>query len=98
MPWTLFKKKKTDELKNVMYNLVEVLRKVAILILPCMEETAQKMFNQLGITNKEFMNWESTKQNIEYAENAKVVEKGEPLFIRLDLTEEVEYLKEAMQK
>ena len=81
-----------------MYNLEEVLRKVAILISSCMEETAKKMFNQLGIQNLEFMNWESTKQNVEYPENSKVVEKGEPLFVRLDLTEEVEYLKEAMKK
>ena len=98
MPWALYKEEKIEELKDVMYHLVENLRKVAILIKPYMEETSPKMFNQLGITDENLMTWDSTKEYPEYKEGLKVVEKGEPLFARLDLAEEVEFLKQEMQK
>ena len=31
-------------------------------------------------------------------EDTKVIEKGEPLFMRLDVEEEVEFIKEGMKK
>ena len=49
MPWALFKEEKTQELEDVMYHLVEALRKVAILLKPIMEETSNKIFEQLNI-------------------------------------------------
>ena len=97
MPWALYKEEKTEELKDVMYHLVENLRKVAILIKPYMEETSPKIFNQLGIAEESLMTWDSIKEYPEY-NGLKVVEKGEPLFVRLDLAEEVEFLKQEMQK
>ena len=81
-----------------MYHLVEVLRKVAIMITPYMEETPSKIFKQLNIENKELVTWESIKQYPEFSENLKVIEKGEPLFVRLDLEEEIEFLKQEMNK
>ena len=98
MPWALYKEEKTEKLKNVMYFLVETLRKVAIMLQPAMEETSVKMFNQLGIVDEKLMTWDSIKEYPEYKEGLKVVEKGEPLFVRLDLAEEVEFLKQEMQK
>ncbi len=97
MPWTLFKEEKTEELSDVMYHLVETLRKVAILIMPCMEETSVSMFKQLGIKNETFKTWESVKENAEM-KDLKVVEKGEPIFVRLDLEQETEFLKNEMSK
>ena len=97
MPWALYKEEKTEELKNVMYHLVEVLRKVAIMIRPGLEETSDKMFKQLGIVDENLKTWNSLKEYPEF-ENLKVVEKGEPLFVRLDLAEEVEFLKAEMNK
>ena len=97
MPWSLYKEEKTEELKDVMYHLVENLRKVAIMINPYMEETTPKMFNQLGIDNENLMTWDSIKVYPEY-KDIKVVEKGEPLFVRLDLQEEIEFLKNEMSK
>ena len=97
MPWTLFKEEKTEELADVMYHLVETLRKVAILIMPCMEETSEKMFKQLGIKDENLKTWESTKENADM-KNLKVVEKGEPIFVRLDLETETEFLKNEMSK
>ena len=97
MPWALFKEERTEELADVMYHLVETLRKVAILIMPCMEETSTSMFKQLGIEDNSLKTWESLKDNAEL-NNLKVVEKGEPIFVRLDLTEETEFLKNEMSK
>lgn len=97
MPWVLFKEGKTEELVDVMYHLVEALRKVAILIMPSMEETSEKMFTQLGIENKNLKTWQSAKENAEM-KDFKVVEKGEPIFVRLDLAQETEFLKNEMSK
>ena len=97
MPWALYKEEKVEELKDVMYHLVENLRKVAIMVKPYMEETTPKMFNQLGINNENLMTWDSIKEYPEY-KDIKVVEKGEPLFVRLDLEQEVEFLKNEMSK
>lgn len=97
MPWVLFKEEKTEELEDVMYHLVETLRKVAILIMPFMEETSEKMFTQLGIEDETLKTWESIKENANI-NNTKVVEKGEPIFVRLDLAEETEFLKNEMNK
>ena len=54
------------------------------------------MFNQLGITNSELKTWESLI-NASYETGAKVIEKGEPLFVRLDKEEEIEYIKNNMK-
>ena len=67
------------------------------MIKPYMEETTPKMFNQLGINNENLMTWNSIKEYPEY-KDIKVVEKGEPLFVRLDLEQEVEFLKNEMSK
>ena len=97
-PWVLAKNEDDKEkLEGVMYHLVENLRKIAILIKPFMTETSNKIFNQLNITNKDLQEWTSIyNYNLLY-ENIKVIEKGEPLFVRLDKEEEIEYIKEGMK-
>ncbi len=97
-PWVLAKNEETEKLQSVMYHLVENLRKVAILIKPFMNETSIKIFKQLGINVKELLTWESLYQYNTLPEGVKVIEKGEPLFIRLDMNEEVEYIKEGMKR
>ena len=59
-------------------------------------ETAEKIFNQLGIINPKLKTWDSIK-NESYEIGTKVIEKGEPLFVRLDKDEEVEYIKNHMK-
>ena len=49
-PWVLAKEGKTEELQMVMYTLLELLRKIAMHLLPVMPETAQKLLAQLGQT------------------------------------------------
>lgn len=61
------------------------------MLLPFMEETAQNMLRQIGIP-EELQKWENLeKYNI--LKNIKVIEKGEPLFMRKEKEEELEYLK-----
>ena len=95
-PWVLAKTEEKEKLSSVMYHLVENLRKIAILIRPALEETSDKIFNQLGLNDDKLFAWESIKSN-NIPEGTKVIEKGEPLFIRLEKEEEIEYIRSAMK-
>ena len=97
-PWVLSKNEEKDKLDSVMYHLSENLRKIAIMILPIMSNTGKEIFRQLGIDKLELMEWESIKNGIKIKEGTKVIKKGEPLFVRLDMGEEISYIKEKMNK
>lgn len=97
MPWALAKEEKTEELESSMYHLIENLRKIAILIRPFMTETAENIFRQIGIEEEELKSW-NTINDYDKLENLKVIEKGEPIFMRLNMEKEVEYLKSIMKK
>ena len=97
MPWQLSKEEDTEKLKSTMYHLIENLRKIAILIKPFMNDTAENIFRQIGIEKEELKTWEKIKEN-DQLKDIKVIQKGEPIFMRLNVEEEVEYLKDAMKK
>ena len=100
-PWTLAKSENEEDkekLKSVMYHLAENLRIVAILLRPFIPDTSNKMLEQLGIKNKDYITWESTKNYRTIKEDIKVIEKGEPIFMRLDMEEEIAYIREGMKK
>ncbi len=94
-PWVLAKNEEKEYLSLVMYNLVDSLRKIAILIMPFMKNTSNSMFNQLGINDDKLKSWDSLYQN-NCLKEINVIEKGEPLFLRLDSDEEVQYIKDVM--
>ena len=96
-PWTLAKDEKVEELKSVMYHLIESLRRIAILIYPFMKDTSINMLNQLGINDESLKTWDSLKK-YDQLKSIKVIDKGEPIFMRLNYEEEVEYIKQQMQK
>ena len=87
-PWKLAREEdKKNRLSTVMYNLVEGLYKIAIIISPFMSQTAQKMINQLGLIEdvtkvklKKFKEWGI------YPIGNKLKEP-EPIFPRIDLEE-----------
>ncbi|MCI9016939.1 MAG: methionine--tRNA ligase [Clostridia bacterium] len=91
-PWVLAKEGEEDKLKSVMYHLVENLRKIAIYLTPFMQDTKDSIFRQLGI-NENLQTWESLIDYTKIPENTKVVKQGEPLFLRLEKEEEINYLK-----
>jgi len=93
-PWVLAKEGK-EELKSVMFNLAEALRKIAIMSAPFIPESSKKILNQLGIDEKD-ATWDSLYSFDVIQPGTKVIAQGEPLFVRLDKEEEIEYIKSAM--
>ena len=90
-PWELYKNEEIDKLESSMYHLIENIRKIGIMLLPIMEETAKNLLNQIGVS-EELQTWTSLKE-YNKLENVKVIEKGEPLFMRKNMEEELEYLR-----
>jgi len=80
-----------------MYHLIENLRQIAILIKPFMNETSENILRQIGIENENLKTWESLN-NYKNLKEIKVIEKGEPIFMRLNAEEEIEYIKQVMKK
>ena len=94
-PWILVKNEENEKLASVMYHLVENLRKIAIMLRPAMEDTSNKILSQLGLQN--LNDWESIYDYKLISKNTKVIEKGEPLFVRLEREDEIEFIKNAMK-
>ena len=97
-PWTLEKNGEKEKLQACMYHLIENLRKVGIILLPFMPETSNNILRQIGINDENLKIWESIYDYNIIPERTKVIEKGEPLFMRLDVEKEVEYIKEGMKQ
>ncbi len=72
-PWKL----KGDELSNVLYNLLESLRIISILIDPFMPETSKKMREQLGIRSQDL-------SMIRFGEFKGKPRRGEILFRKVE--------------
>ncbi|MCP2240994.1 methionine--tRNA ligase [Thermoanaerobacterium thermosaccharolyticum] len=90
MPWVLAKdESKKGRLKTVLYNLVESLRFVAVLITPFMPNTPIKIYEQLGIDD-DLRTWDSLKFGL--LKSGTKVKRGENIFPRIDAEKE---LKEA---
>ena len=96
-PWVLAKNEEIDKLEAVMSNLVETLRIIAILINPALKETSNKIFTQLGINDEKYKEYETIKVFGTVTKDLTVIEKGEPIFVRLDQAEEIEYIKNKMK-
>jgi len=94
-PWVLAREDKTDELANVLAHLVESLRIVGTLLRPFLVETPDKIATQLGLDLDEDMAFDQLSFG-QFPEGRQVVEKGEPIFPRLDADEETEAIKESM--
>lgn len=90
-PWELAKNEESEKLESSIYHLIENIRKIGIILLPFMEKTAKNLLNQIGIT-EEFKTWDSLYE-YDKLKGIKVIEKGEPLFMRKDIEEELEYLR-----
>ena len=90
MPWALAKdEEKKDRLSTVLYNLVESIRILAVLISPFMPETSKAIFAQL---NTDITDYESVKTFGAIKEGAKVG-TASPLFARIDAQKMIEEIK-----
>lgn len=96
-PWILAKDPaQAERLQAVMYNLAEVLRIIAILIAPFVPVTAPKIYEQLGLGKPEsFFMADAVWGKL--ATGTKV-QKGEPLFPRIEVTEAGETVIAATKK
>lgn len=91
-PWILSKTEEGKErLKRVMFNLVEAIRVIAILLKPFLIDTHESIIKAIGLTDKNLMTFESTKQLQEGVIGSKVV-KGQHLFSRIDIDKELKEL------
>ncbi|WP_440110578.1 methionine--tRNA ligase [Paenibacillus sp. QZ-Y1] len=95
-PWALARDEaKRDELASVMSHLIESLRIASILLQPFLTRAPRKIWEQLGIQEGELTAWESAKQwGVIPTGNA--LQKGDPIFPRLDSEQEVAFISEAM--
>ena len=98
-PWVLAKDEANKEkLASVMNHLAESLRQIAIMIEPFMPHTTPQIFAQLGIEGEASKVWDSLTKFDTLAQGTKVVEKGTPIFPRLEVEVEVEYIKDQMSQ
>lgn len=97
-PWVLAKDEENKpKLATVMANLAESLRHIAVMLQPFMTSTPKRIVEQLGL-NDNYLTWESIgKFGSVIPENTKVVEKGIPIFPRLEAEVEISYIREQMQ-
>lgn len=95
-PWVLAKDDtKQARLGNVMAHLAESLRVSAVMLQPFLTQTPEKMFTQLGLVDEKMQCWNSLHERGIIPAGTKV-EKGQPIFPRLDMEADVEKIKNMM--
>ncbi|WP_146550894.1 methionine--tRNA ligase [Rummeliibacillus suwonensis] len=97
-PWVLAKDETLQgQLATVMHNLAESLRRVAIMIQPFMTNSPKEIVRQLGLSEK-LLAWDTLNEENVIPKGTKVVDKGVPIFPRLDTEEEVTYIRDQMRQ
>ncbi|WP_010531230.1 methionine--tRNA ligase [Lentibacillus jeotgali] len=97
-PWILARDEANKErLGNVMAHLAESLRKIAIMLQPFLTEAPKEIVRQLGLDDTDLNVWDSVYENGQIKAGTPV-QKGDPIFPRLDVDKEVETIKAMMQK
>lgn len=92
-PWILAKEGNKQRLNQVLYNLVECIRIIAIPLQTCFVDTPEKIFEQIGVSKEEIL-WDSAKK-FGVLKNGTKVKKGEILFPRIEMTEDLFKVEEA---
>ncbi|MBD0380754.1 methionine--tRNA ligase [Paenibacillus sedimenti] len=98
-PWSMVKDEaKRVTLGSVMYVLAESQRISSVLLRPFLTKTPQLIWQQLGLSAEELPRltaWESV-QSFGLLPTGTIVQKGEPMFPRLDVEAEIAYIAQAM--
>ncbi|TXL63430.1 methionine--tRNA ligase [Cerasibacillus terrae] len=97
-PWILAKDDtKKDRLANVMAHLSDSLRIVGVMLQPFLVDSTEGLFNQLGLTDSKYKEWDSIyKQGI--IKEGTTIQKGKQLFPRLEMDKEIEKIATLMGK
>ena len=85
-PWILAKKNETERLNQVLYNLTETIRIIAVALQPFMINVPGKIFEQIG-ANDDLRKWDSAK-TFGLLENGTKVSKKDNLFNRIEIGKE----------
>ncbi|MBE7048359.1 MAG: methionine--tRNA ligase [Ruminococcaceae bacterium] len=94
-PWTLAKdESKKERLGGVLYNLIESIRFIAVLLMPHMPETAENIFEQIGATER---SWESLSV-FGHTVSGTSVGQATALFARLDEKKMLEEIENSIKK
>ncbi|KFE40685.1 methionine--tRNA ligase [Staphylococcus agnetis] len=97
-PWVLAKDDTQKEmLGNVMAHLVENIRYAAVLLRPFLTHAPYQIFDQLNIQDQALHEFDSLKAYGQLKDDITVSSKPTPIFPRLDVAAEVEYIKASMQ-
>ncbi|WP_047980705.1 methionine--tRNA ligase [Ornithinibacillus contaminans] len=96
-PWVLAKDEANQaRLGNVMAHLADSLRIIAVMLQPFLTKAPAEIFKQLGVQDESLKAWDSVYELGQVKAGTKV-EKGAPIFPRLDVEEEVAAIKAMMQ-
>ncbi|AYC30709.1 methionine--tRNA ligase [Paenisporosarcina cavernae] len=96
-PWVLAKDESSKaKLASVMWHLAESLRRAATMLQPFLPNAPKQIVSQLGL-EESALAWEHLSSNEMIPKGTKVVEKGVPIFPRLEVEPEVAYIQEQMR-
>ncbi len=94
-PWAIAKdESKTDRLKEVLYNLLEGIRFIGVLLKPFMPDTSESILLQI---NSEF-NTVDTLDKFGYTKSGTVTNNASPLFARIDEKKKLEEIEAEVAK
>ena len=95
-PWVLAKEEADNgKLASVMAHLASSLRHIAVLLQPFMTESPKQIMAQLGL-DEALLAWDTLGQFDAIPAGTKVVDKGVPIFPRLDSDVEIVYIRDQM--
>ncbi|OFS61812.1 methionine--tRNA ligase [Nosocomiicoccus sp. HMSC09A07] len=97
-PWILAREEKTGALGNVMVHLAESIRIIGILTQPFLTRGSKKIFEQLGLTEEIQTEYNTIYTYGQVAFSSPVSKKATPIYPRLEVEEEVQFIKEEMAK
>lgn len=87
MPWALAKDEtKLDRLKTVLYNLIEGIRYIGVLLKPFMPDTAKSIFEQTNAKETTFASLDEFGKTV----SGTSVNEPSPLFVRIDEAKKLE--------
>ena len=96
-PWAAVKDEaRQEELARTMSYLAESLRIIAVALQPFLTQTPGEILAQLGIQDEALRDYPSLHTFGVIPAGTTVVEKGQPIFPRLDMEEEVAYIQGKM--
>lgn len=93
LPWALAKDDtNASKLDTVLYNLIESIRIISVLIQPFLFHTSRKIWTQINIEEGTLTKWDTSVEFGIYPAGT-IVKKGDALFPRIDIKVELEALE-----